>query len=112
MLSDIVVSASTDPEAFGRVVIEAQSLGRPVIAAAHGGAQETVIENETGWLVPPSDVGELAKTLEKALNLSPSEREIFSQNGIANIRNHFSKDTMCAKTLDVYNEVLPLVKIP
>ncbi len=110
MLSDVIVSASTDPEAFGRVVIEAQSLGRPVIATAHGGAQETVIENETGWLVPPSNVAELAKTLEKALNLSPENRSIMSQKGIANIRDHFSKDTMCSKTLDVYNEVLSLVK--
>jgi glycosyltransferase involved in cell wall biosynthesis len=110
MLSDIVVSASIDPEAFGRVVIEAQSLGRPVIAAAHGGTKETVIENETGWLVPPNDVGALAKTLEKALNLSPEERTVLSQKGIANIRNNFSKDTMCAKTLDVYNEVLILSK--
>lgn len=110
MLSDIVVSASTDPEAFGRVVIEAQSLGRPVIATAHGGAKETVIENETGWLVPPRDVGALAKTIEKALNLNPEERSIVSQKGIANVRTNFSKDTMCAKTLDVYNEVLSLVK--
>ena len=110
MLSDIVVSASTDPEAFGRVVIEAQSLGRPVIAAAHGGAKETVVENETGWLIPPSDVGALAKALEKALNLSPEERSTLSQKGIANIRDNFSKDTMCAKTLDVYNEVLSLVE--
>jgi glycosyltransferase involved in cell wall biosynthesis len=112
MLSDIVVSASTDPEAFGRVVIEAQSLGRPVIAAAHGGAKETVIENETGWLVPPSDASALAQALEKALNLSPESRRAFSQKGIANIRDHFSKDTMCAKTLDVYNELLSLVKAP
>jgi len=92
------------------VVIEAQSLGRPVIATAHGGAKETVIENETGWLVPPRDVGALAKTIEKALNLNPEERSIVSQKGIANVRTNFSKDTMCAKTLDVYNEVLSLVK--
>ena len=112
MLTDIVVSASTDPEAFGRVVIEAQSLGRPVIATAHGGAQETVIENETGWLVPPGDVDALAKRLDKALNLTPEQRNILSKKGIENVHKRFSKDTMCAKTLDVYNEVLALKKAP
>ncbi|MCH8238307.1 MAG: glycosyltransferase family 4 protein, partial [Proteobacteria bacterium] len=56
MLTDVVVSASTDPEAFGRIVVEAQALGRPVVASDHGGARETVIEGETGWLFPPGDV--------------------------------------------------------
>ncbi len=110
MLTDIVVSASTDPEAFGRVVIEAQSLGRPVIATAHGGAQETVIENETGWLVPPGDSDALAKTIEKALNLTTEERAALSEKGVANIRDNFSKETMCVKTLEVYNEVLTPAK--
>jgi len=112
MLTDIVVSASTDPEAFGRVVIEAQSLGRPVIATAHGGAQETVIENETGWLVPPGDPDALAETINKALNLTADERATLSEKGVANIHNNFSKETMCSKTLDVYNEVLAPVKAP
>ena len=112
MLTDIVVSASIDPEAFGRVVIEAQSLGRPVIATAHGGAQETVIENETGWLVPPGDVDALAKRLDKVLNLTLKQRNILSKKGIENVQKRFSKDKMCAKTLDVYNEVLTLKKVP
>lgn len=106
MLTDIVVSASTDPEAFGRVVIEAQSLGRPVIATAHGGAQETVIENVTGWLVPPGDPKALAETIQKALDLSAEDRATLSEKGISNIHNNFSKDAMCTKTLEVYNEVL------
>ena len=112
MLTDIVVSASIDPEAFGRVVIEAQSLGRPVIATAHGGAQETVIENETGWLVPPGDVDALAKRLDKVLNLTLKQRNILSKKGIENVQKWFSKDKMCAKTLDVYNEVLTFKKTP
>lgn len=112
MLTDIVVSASTDPEGFGRVVIEAQSLGRPVIATAHGGAQETVIENVTGWLVPPGDSDTLAKTIDKALNLSTKERAKLSKKGIANIHDNFSKDAMCAKILEVYNEVLAPAKAP
>ena len=55
MLADVVVSASTSAEGFGRVAVEAQAMGRPVIATDHGGARETVIGGETGWLVPPGD---------------------------------------------------------
>ena len=60
MLADVVISASTDPEAFGRVAAEAHAMGRPVIASDHGGARETVIAGETGWLVPPGDSDAIA----------------------------------------------------
>lgn len=106
MLTDVVVSASTDPEAFGRIIPEAQALGRPVIASDHGGARETVIEGETGWLTPPGDAQILAATLEKVLSLDGSARRRLSKKAIAHVRSEFSKDAMCAKTLDVYNEVI------
>jgi glycosyltransferase involved in cell wall biosynthesis len=53
MLADVVVSASNRPEGFGRVAIEAQAMGRPVIATGHGGARETIVDGVTGWLAPP-----------------------------------------------------------
>ncbi|MDD9876405.1 MAG: glycosyltransferase family 4 protein [Magnetovibrio sp.] len=106
MLSDVVVSASTDPEAFGRIVVEAQALGRPVVATDHGGARETVIVDETGWLVPPGDPGALAAAMEKVLAMDAGARAALSDAAITNASEHFSKQTMCAKTLDVYNEVL------
>lgn len=61
MLADVVVSASTRPEAFGRIAAEAQAMGRPVIATGHGGARETVQDGVTGWLVPPGDTDALAR---------------------------------------------------
>jgi len=106
MLADVVVSASTDPEAFGRVIVEAQALGRPVIATDHGGATETVIEGKTGWLVPPGDSPALTEAMEKVLGLDAAAREDVSKAAVANARNNFSKQSMCEKTLDVYNEVL------
>jgi glycosyltransferase involved in cell wall biosynthesis len=106
MLSDVVVSASTDPEAFGRVIVEAQALGRPVIASEHGGATETVLEGRTGWLVPPGEVDPLAETLAKVLSLDENQRAELSEAAIANVRDNFSKQAMCEKTLEVYNEVL------
>jgi len=106
MLTDVVVSASTDPEAFGRVIIEAQALGRPIIATDHGGAKETVIENETGWLVPPGDPGALAVAIERAIGLDEAHRAALAEKAIANVRERFSTEAMCRKTLDVYDEVL------
>ncbi len=108
MLTDVVVSASTDPEAFGRVVIEAQALGRPVVATDHGGARETVIEGETGWLAPPGDADALSAAIGRVLDLKEPARIRLAEKAIANIRENFSKHTMCAKTLEVYNEVLHL----
>jgi len=106
MLSDIVISASTEPEAFGRVIVEGQALGRLVIASKHGGAQETIKEGETGWLVAPEDSDALATAIETALSLSGEKRKAFAEKCITSARENFSKESMCTKTLDVYNEVL------
>ncbi len=106
MLGDIVVSASTDPEAFGRVAAEAAAMGRPVIASDHGGARETVLPGQSGWLTAPNNVDALAAALAEALDLSPEQRAAMGAAGQAHIRAHFSKDGMCAATLAVYDEVL------
>ncbi len=108
MLTDVVVSASTDPEAFGRVVPEAQALGRPVVASNHGGVRETIIKGETGWLVPPADAAALAAAIAHVLDLKKPARQQLAEKAIANVRENFSKQTMSFKTLEVYNEVLHL----
>jgi glycosyltransferase involved in cell wall biosynthesis len=106
MLADVVVSASTDPEAFGRVAAEAQAMGRPVIATDHGASRRTVIHGETGWLVPPGDSAALAEALQHALGISGREREQLAARAIANIHANFTKAAMCEATLAVYREVL------
>jgi glycosyltransferase involved in cell wall biosynthesis len=106
MLSDVVVSASTDPEAFGRVAAEAHAMGRPVVATDHGGARETVLDGVTGALVPPNDAAALAAAIEAALSLSPEARAELARTAIAHVRKNFTKESMCRKTLAVYNEVL------
>ncbi len=105
-LTDLVVSASTDPEAFGRVIVEAQAMGRPVVAADHGGARETVIEGVTGWLAKPGDADALAEALTIGLDLSEDARNAIAERATEHARTKFSKTQMCDKTLDVYNEVL------
>ena len=106
MLSDVVVSASTDPEGFGRVVGEAQAMGRPVVASDHGGAREQLISGRTGFLFPSGEAAALAEGLRKALSLTPEERARLHDEAIARVRAEFTKDQMCARTLALYREVL------
>jgi glycosyltransferase involved in cell wall biosynthesis len=106
MATDVVVSASTRPEAFGRVVAEAQAMGRPVVAPSHGPSSEIIVPGVTGWLFTPSDAVSLADALERALNLKEDERLRVATAAAARARTLFNKPEMCAKTLDVYNELL------
>jgi glycosyltransferase involved in cell wall biosynthesis len=106
MLADVVVSASTEPEGFGRIIVEAQAMGRPVIATDHGGARETVIPGVTGWLVPARDPVALAQGIAGALSLAPAERARVAQQAITHVAGHFTRQQMCAKTIAVYEELL------
>ncbi|MFO0986246.1 MAG: glycosyltransferase family 4 protein [Alphaproteobacteria bacterium] len=105
MLADVVVSASTDPEAFGRIVVEAQAMGRPVIASNHGAAPETVRDGVTGWLVPPGEAAALADAIRRALGLTAEQRQAMAAAAEAHVRGKFAKETMCAKTLALYRAV-------
>lgn len=109
MLADVVVSASTSPEGFGRVIVEAQAMGRPVIATAHGGAQETIIPGETGWLVPPGDPAALAAALAHVLDQDHATRMAMAARQIEHVREHFSSALMARRTLAVYEELMPQV---
>jgi len=106
MLADAVVSASTTPEAFGRVVIEAQAMGRPTIATDHGGAVETIIHNESGWRVRPNDVSALAEAIEVALALTPDQRQVLGAYARHWVSQYYTTAGMQAATLDVYRELL------
>jgi len=105
-LADVVISPSTEPEGFGRVIVEAQAMGRPVIATAHGGAVETVLDKKTGWLVPPGDSEALAEAIARALDLAPEERRAMAARAIEHIRKDFTSETMAARTLAVYEKLL------
>lgn len=108
-LADVVVSASTDPEAFGRVVAEGSAMGRPVIAPNHGAAPEIVASGgETGWLFWPESADDLARVLDEALALTPAQREALRHRAIARVKAEFSKEKMVDRTLAVYQELLGL----
>lgn len=106
MLSDVVVSASTDPEAFGRVIPEAQAMGRLVIGPDHGGATETIQDGETGFLFKHGDAKDLAEKLDAVLNMSAEEKQKMTQKAVQSVRGEFSKDAMCKKTINLYREIM------
>jgi glycosyltransferase involved in cell wall biosynthesis len=104
--SGIVVHASTEPEAFGRVVIEAQAMGRPVIAADLGGPVETVEDGITGWRVPPGDPAVLAGALERVLAMEMSEQAHVGQAARAAVLARYTTQAMQEATVGVYKEIL------
>jgi glycosyltransferase involved in cell wall biosynthesis len=106
MLADVVVSASRDPEGFGRIIAEAQAMGRPVVATDHGGARETIVPGITGWLVPPRDPAALAAAIAEALSLATDERQKLARRARAHIAAEFTREAMCARTIAVYEELL------
>ena len=106
MLADVVVAPSLKPEPFGRVIIEAQAMGRPVIAFDHGGASESIKNNTTGILVEPKNEKELGNAIEKLINMTEIQRSEMANLSRKHIVKNFSLDKMNNETLSLYNEVL------
>lgn len=104
--ADLVVSASKEPEAFGRIAIEAQAMATPIVATALGGSLETVIDKKTGWLCNPGDAQSLADTIQRALATPKKDMRTMGQAGRESVLRNFSKKTMCEKTLTVYFSLL------
>lgn len=106
MLADVVVSASTDPEAFGRVTAEAQAMGRPVVATEHGASRETIVPDHTGWLVPANNPDALARALHVALSIDAATRQAFAQRARSHVTENLTVELMCERTLALYDSLV------
>ena len=106
MLADLVISCSTKPEAFGRTILEAQAMGRPVLAFNHGGSVELVNDNKNGILSKPFDIKEFANNIKKALSMSLQEREKLSKESIYNVHKKYLTSMMCQKTIGYIKNIL------
>lgn len=104
--SDVAAFPSLEPEAFGRGAVEAQAMGVPVVAAAHGGLTETVAPGVTGLHFEPGDAAGLADALEQILLLPPEQRSAMGQAGRARVRSTYTKTALQTATLAVYDRVL------
>ena len=105
-LADVVVSASIALAAFGRVSVEAQSMGKPIIASNIGGSKETIINKKTGFLYKHDDPRELAKSLNTVIQLSPDELKSIGNEGRKNITKKFDVETMCQSNLKEYRRLI------
>lgn len=104
--SDIVVSTSVKPEAFGRIAAEAAAMERPVIASDHGGARETVVPEGSGLLTPPGDAPTLTAALSRLLAAGPQGRAAMGAKGRTHVLARFTRARMCADTMALYRRIL------
>jgi len=105
-ISSLVVSASIEPEAFGRVAIEAQSMEKPIIASDIGGSNETITNNVSGFLFESNNPESLSKKIIEVLNLDESRLKLIGIEGRKNIIKKFNVEKMCFSTYSEYKKLL------
>ena len=105
-LADVTVSASIEPEAFGRVAVESQSMAKPIIASNIGGSRETVLNRKSGFLYKHNDPRELAKILNTVIQLSQEELKLIGNEGRKNVIKKFDVEAMCDSNLREYKKLV------
>ena len=105
-ICDFVVSASIEPEAFGRIEVEAQSMEKPIFASNLGGSKETVIDNKTGILFEAGNSDELSKKIIEFLTLNKTTIEKMGKEGRKNVSLKFNVEKMCISTYSEYKKLI------
>ena len=105
-ISNFVVSASTEPESFGRISVEAQSMKKPILASNIGGSKETIIDNKTGILFESGNSEEMSKKIIELLNLDKSTVNQMGIEGRKNVINKFNVEKMCFSTYSEYKKLI------
>jgi glycosyltransferase involved in cell wall biosynthesis len=105
-VSDIVISASTEPEAFGIVAVEAQSMEKPIIASDIGGSNETIIDEKTGFLFESNNAKSLSKKILKVLSMDETRLQSIGKEGRKNIIQKFNVEKMCFSTYSEYKRII------
>ena len=105
-ISDIIVSASIEPEAFGRVAVEAQSMEKPIIASNTGGSNETIIDGKTGFLFESGSAKSLSQKILKIITMDESLLKSIGVEGRKNIIQKFNVEKMCFSTYSEYKRIL------
>ena len=103
---DLVLSASIEPEAFGRVAVEAQAMEKPILASNIGGSNETIIDGQTGWLFKSDDEKDLAKMIIEISKKDKIFLKDLGAKGRANVINNYTVNQMCSKTLEIYKSLV------
>ena len=105
-ISDLIVSTSIEPEAFGRIAVEAQSMEKPIIASNLGGSKETIANNKTGILFDAGDSDDLSKKIIEFFNFDKSKIEQMGKEGRKNVSAKFNVEKMCFSTYSEYKKLI------
>ena len=105
-ISDIIVSASIEPEAFGRVAVEAQSMEKPIVASNIGGSNETIINDKTGFLFETENAKSLSQKILKLLYLDETNLKLIGIEGRKNVIKKFNVEKMCFSTYSEYKRII------
>jgi glycosyltransferase involved in cell wall biosynthesis len=105
-LSDLVISSSVEPEAFGRVAVEAQAMNKPIVASDIGGSRETVLNGKSGLLYKHNDPKELAKAINKIMKMNKQSLNLMGELGRKNVEKKYNVDQMCQTTFTEYKKLL------
>ena len=105
-ISDLIVSTSIEPEAFGRIAVEAQSMEKPIIASNLGGSKETIVNNKTGILFDAGDSDDLSKKIIEFFNFDKSTIEQMGKEGRKNVSAKFNVEKMCFSTYSEYKKLI------
>jgi glycosyltransferase involved in cell wall biosynthesis len=103
---DLVLSASIEPEAFGRVAVEAQAMEKPILASNIGGSKETIIDGQTGFLFKSDDEKDLAKMIIEISKKDKNFLKNLGEKGRVNVINNYTVEQMCSKTLEIYKSLV------
>ena len=107
-IADVVVSASIEPEAFGRVSVESQAMEKPIIASDLGGSKETILKGKSGFLYKHDDPRQLAKILGAIMELDQDSLNSIGNEGRKNVTKKFDVEVMCDSTLREYKKLLDI----
>jgi glycosyltransferase involved in cell wall biosynthesis len=105
-LSDLVVSSSIEPEAFGRVAVEAQAMNKPIVASDIGGSRETILNDKSGLLYKFNDPKKLANAINKIMKMDKKTLSLMGEQGRRNVEKKFNVDQMCQTTFTEYKKLL------
>ena len=105
-VSDIIVSPSIEPEAFGRVAVEAQSMEKIIIASNIGGSNETIVDGKTGILFESGDPISLSKKIIQVITMDDLSINLIGKEGRKNIIKKFNVEKMCFSTYSEYKRLL------
>jgi len=105
-ISNFIVSASIEPEAFGRISVEAQSMQKPILASNIGGSKETIIDDKTGILFEAGNPEDMARKIIQLFNLDESTLNQMGIEGRKNVINKFNVEKMCFSTYSEYKKLI------